>query len=259
MNLKKWLSKYWLILVILVFFLLRIPSLFEPFTYGDEGIYLTLGQAARKGLVWYRDIHDNKPPMLYLIAAAAGDFSSYRAIFFFWSLITLFAFYKLAETVFSKNKLAVVIATSGFTFLSTLHSFEGNVANAENFMLLLTIIAFYLTLKFASKQSRNKKNSPLNANPGLLILTGGLFSLAALFKIPAAFDFLAAMIFLFIVGFEKKEKKYLVQIGRSFAFLAIGFSLPFLLSIFYYAFWGGLNQYLAAAFFQNIPYLSSWG
>ncbi len=54
-----------LLIIILLMILLRIPSLFEPYWYGDEGIYLTLGQAIRKGLLLYRDIHDNKPPLLY--------------------------------------------------------------------------------------------------------------------------------------------------------------------------------------------------
>ena len=53
--------KYWIILF-LMFLILRIPSLFEPYWYGDEGIYLVLGQAIRKGVTLYSHIHDNKPP-----------------------------------------------------------------------------------------------------------------------------------------------------------------------------------------------------
>src|SRR3989344_3742093 len=59
----------WLVVFSVV---LRITSWFEPYWYGDEGIYLVLGQALRRGLVFYRDIHDNKPPLLYLLAAVAG-------------------------------------------------------------------------------------------------------------------------------------------------------------------------------------------
>jgi len=46
--------------------------------YADEDIYLTLGQGLKKGLVFYRDIHDNKPPLLYVMAAVAGNVKVFR-------------------------------------------------------------------------------------------------------------------------------------------------------------------------------------
>ena len=60
-----------LLLIIGLLVLLRLPSLFEPAWYGDENIYLTIGQGIRKGMVLYRDITDfpNKPPLIYLFAA----------------------------------------------------------------------------------------------------------------------------------------------------------------------------------------------
>jgi 4-amino-4-deoxy-L-arabinose transferase-like glycosyltransferase len=238
---KKKLKKYWLVFLFILVFLLRLPSLFEPFTYGDEGIYLTLGQAARKGLVFYRDIHDNKPPMLYLLAAIAGNFSAYRLIHFFWSFITIFVFYKLSITLFIKNKLAVIASTTAFAFLTSLHSFEGNVANAENFMLLPTLLAFYFLLK--------KK-----ADKKILLLIGFLLGIATLFKVPAAFDFVALLILLF---FFSEKKSFLLFIQNSLI-AVFGFLFPILLSFVYYASQNAFNQYLIAAFSQNIPYLSSW-
>jgi len=237
-RIKKLFYKYWFILVILITLFLRLPSLFEPFTYGDEGIYLTLGQALRKGLILYRDIHDNKPPLLYLLAAVAGEFSRFRLILFVWSFATIFMFYKLSFVLFPKNKLSPIISTALFSFLSSIHSFEGNVANAENFMLLPTILGFWLILK----KSGQKK---------YWLLAGALFSLATLFKFPAAFDFTAALAFVFLTT---KIKKFLFQASN----LVIGFILPVLATILYFASQNALNQYLKAAFFQNLPYLSSW-
>lgn len=236
----KKLAKYWWVFLLVAVLLLRLPSLFEPFTYGDEGIYLTLGQAARKGLVWYRDIHDNKPPMLYLVAAIAGDFSTYRLLSLAWSLVTIFAFYKLAKLVLVKRK-GVITATFAFALFTSLHSFEGNVANAENFMLLPTILGFYLLLK-----------KPLKATSWLLI--GGLFGVATLFKVPAAFDLVAAWIFLLLVKQGKNLKDFLCQS----VWLISGFLGMICLTGLYYASEGAFQAYLTAAFFQNIPYLSSW-
>lgn len=253
---KKKLKKYWFVFLFILVFLLRLPSLFEPFTYGDEGIYLTLGQAARKGLVFYRDIHDNKPPMLYLIAAFAGNFSVYRLIHFFWSFITIFVFYQLSKMLFlknkklslqkfsfsqSRNKLAVIASTTAFAVLTSLHSFEGNIANAENFMLLPTLFAFYLLLK----KKTDKK---------IWLLIGFLLGIATLFKVPAAFDFVALLILLF---FFSEKKSFLLFIQNSLI-AVFGFLFPILLSFAYYASQNAFNQYLIAAFSQNMPYLSSW-
>ena len=106
---------------------------------------MALGQAAQKGQVWYRDIHDNKPPMLYLVAALAGNFETYRLIYFAWGIITVLAFWQLTKLLFPRNKPAQILTTTTFTVLANLHRFEGNVANAENFMMLLTIAGSPLT------------------------------------------------------------------------------------------------------------------
>ena len=61
-------NKHELILILLLFTtFLRLPTLFEPFWYGDENIYLAIGQAMRKGLLLYQDIIDfpNKPPLIF--------------------------------------------------------------------------------------------------------------------------------------------------------------------------------------------------
>ena len=60
---SRWILEHEAIFIILaVVVLLRVPSLFEPYWYGDEGIYLTVGRSLRHGLALYRDVHDNKPP-----------------------------------------------------------------------------------------------------------------------------------------------------------------------------------------------------
>ena len=68
-KLAKWLVIHEAILIILgVVVFLRVPSLFEPYWYGDEGIYLTIGRAMRGGMELYKEVHDNKPPLLYVVA-----------------------------------------------------------------------------------------------------------------------------------------------------------------------------------------------
>ena len=87
----------WLVGILALVIILRIPSFFEPYYYGDEMIYVTLGQGVRQGVTLYKDIYDNKPPLLYLTAALAGDLFWFKAILAFWSLVTIFIFYKLSS------------------------------------------------------------------------------------------------------------------------------------------------------------------
>ncbi len=220
--------------------LLRIPSLFEPYWYGDEGIYLTLGLAIKKGLVLYRDIHDNKPPLLYLLAALAGNVAWFRAILLNWMLISTIFFWKLINYLFPKQEKLAKISLLFFTILSSIPLIEGNIANAEIFLIGPIIAGFYTYLT-AKKWWQ-------------YFLSGILFSTAVLFKMPALFDFCALFAFVVIT---LNKKKILPTISNSFI-LAAGFFVPLLISVAYFAFHNALGSYLSAAFLQNIGYLSSW-
>jgi len=56
-------------IIAFVFALLRLPSVIEPYWYGDEGKYEVIGAAIREGRILYSQIWDNKPPLLYIIYA----------------------------------------------------------------------------------------------------------------------------------------------------------------------------------------------
>lgn len=242
----------WLVAFLSLTFILRIPSFFEPYSYGDEMIYLTLGNAVRRGIVLYKGIHDNKPPLLYILAAVAGNLFWFKVILALWSLLTIFIFWKLICTLYpsgetsskGKNNTSLQkVSTIIFGFLTTLPLLEGNIVNAELFMIGPIIAAFYILL--------SRKNTFKN-----IFFAGVLFSVATLFKVPAAFD-LPAIIFFWIVT-EKINKKNLFKITKNTIVLCLGFLLPILLTFVWYASQGALHDYFVAAFLQNFGYLSSW-
>lgn len=220
--------------------ILRLPSLFEPYWYGDEGIYLTLGLAIKKGLVLYRDIHDNKPPFLYLLAFLAGSVFWFRAILLTWMLVTVALFWDLVSRLFPQQPKITRISVLVFAILSSLPLIEGNIANAEIFMIGLTMGGFYLFFRAESRRQ--------------FLAAGLLFSGATLFKVPAGFDFGAAVIFALFWLTRKNFKNSLLNLAT----LGLGYFLPILLTTLYFAANGALAFYLKAAFLQNIPYLSSW-
>jgi hypothetical protein len=233
----------WLFILLLAVFILRIPTFFEPYSYGDETIYLTLGNAVREGVPLYKGVHDNKPPLLYLAAALAGNLFWFKAILAIWGIVGIYLFWKLSARIFSKNITAQKISTVVFALFTTIPFYEGNIVNAELFMIVPTILAFLLIL--------NPK-----ANLKIIFLSGILFSISSLFKVPAAFD-LPAVIF-FWLSRSKLDKKGVQKVAVESTVLLLGFIIPILLVFVWYFFQGAVKEYLIAAYLQNFGYLSSW-
>lgn len=233
----------WLEIFFAVLLILRIPSFFEPYYYGDEMIYLALGEGIRQGIPLYLGLHDNKPPLLYLTAAISGNLFIFKVILAFWSLITVYGFWKLVKHLFPQARRLQNISTVLFGLSTTLPLFEGNTVNAELFMIGPVIFAIWILL---SKTSDFKN----------LIFAGSLFSVAALFKIPAAFDILGIIVFWII--YAKFNITGVKEFFRKSIILAIGFIIPIGLTFVWFYLSGSFKEYLVAAFLQNFGYVSSW-
>lgn len=239
-NILKFLERYWLQLVLIIAFLLRLPSLFEPISYGDEAIYLTLGNGIRKGLLLYRDIYDNKPPLLYLLAAIAGNLFWFRFLLLISCLTAIIIMSNLVKIFFPNNSSAQKFAVFFFALITTIPLVEGNIANSEIFQILPTITAAYLLLK--------EKKTTLS-----WFIAGFLLSLSVLLKVPAIFDLVAFV--LFIVLFSTKKRFYL---SSEILVLFLGVFLPIVLTSLYFGLHHELKLFFKIAFLQNLGYLSSW-
>lgn len=233
-----WLEYFFVLLIIL-----RIPSFFEPYYYGDEMIYLALGEGIRHGIPLYLNLHDNKPPLLYITAAISGNLFIFKAILAFWNLLTVYGFWKLAKYFFPKNTALQNVSTVLFGILTTIPLFEGNIVNAELFMITPVIFGFLTLLS----KPNNFKN---------LFISGVLFSTGALFKIPAAFDILAIITFWLI--YTKLNFTDIKDFLRKVVVLSLGFLTPILITFVWFYFSGSLKEYFIAAFLQNFGYVSSW-
>jgi len=227
--------KPWLFFII-YFLFLRLPSLFEPYWYGDEAIYLVLGQAIRKGLTLYSQIHDNKPPSLYYLASLSQTVFGFRLFLLLWMIPTHYFFYKLSRKFFNSffSKLSLFV----FITLTSIPLIEGNIANAEIFMLLPTILAFLLF-------------NPSNLNS--LTASSLFLGVAFTFKMPALLDF-AALSFFFLLT---SSKKFLPFLSKAFIFV-FSFISPFLIFAIFYWSKNALPEFLNSSLLQNFPYLSSW-
>lgn len=232
-----------LAIIVALFIFLRLPSLFEPYWYGDEGIYLTIGQALNRGLVLYRQIHDNKPPTLYYLAALSQTVMGFRLLLALWMIPTIYFFFRLSSKLLAPKQ--TYLATLVFLVFTSIPLFEGNIANAEVFMLLPTILAFYLIFLPVSNYR--------------LLVIGLLLGFAFTIKIPVFIELVFLFLWLFLIIFKldhlkNKWKSLIVK----FVILSFSFILPTLLFLLYFAYHQAVNEFLFSALLQNFGYLSSW-
>ncbi|MGH7245578.1 MAG: phospholipid carrier-dependent glycosyltransferase [Candidatus Levyibacteriota bacterium] len=241
---------WFLLIASFVFFILRLPSFFEPYWYGDEGIYEVIGFALRHGRLLYRDIWDNKPPLLYIIYSFFnGDQFGTRVFSFIVGLLSLFVFFVLAKKLFSKQRM-VFVATSIYGALLALPLLEGNIANAENFMVLPTLTAALLLFTLVT----NKQATTMRKAYRILLLSGLLLGLSFLIKIVAVFDFGAFFLFLAIVLYEEKTKLFVIL--KQLTVFSIGFGLPVVVTALFFFINGSFGAFLQSTLSSNVGYVN---
>lgn len=249
--------EFWTVIGLgVVFFLLRLPSLFEPYWYGDEGIYQTLGLAITKGRILYTGIWDNKPPLLYYTYALVHSSQfAIRSLSLLVGLGAIALLFLLAKKLFNDRKSAL-IATGVFVLSFGLPTFEGNIANAENFMLLPIIAAGYVIYSLVTKNRDFTSTTSLK----LVSVAGLLLGFAFLYKIVAIFDFAAFFVFLIISTYRERFTReqifsYLNNVWKLFGVFIVGFIFPFFLTILYFALNHALGEYIRATFLSTVGYV----
>lgn len=234
----RWIERWEVVfLIFLGVVLVRVPTFFEPYWYGDEAIYLTVGQAMNRGVELYKGIHDNKPPGIYWIAAIGGGSEFwFKLLTAGWNGVTVLAFWWLAGKIWKGNKRARRWTTVVFALVTNLPMWEGNIANAELFFLLPAIVAAGWLWEAESA--------------GKVGLAGLMLGVGALFKMPVVLE---AAVWP-VVWIARRDKDWLVKS----TWLGLGMMLPVGLSLIYFQLKGAGEEYWAAAWKQNLPYLSSW-
>jgi hypothetical protein len=251
--------------------ILRIPNFFEPYWYGDEAIYLTLGTGLRNGLRLYTDIIDHKTPIIYYLAMVPNQFY-FRLLNFFWMIITTTLFYLFAKKLF-KNTQKAFFSSLIFILLTTLPWFEGHIPNGELFVMGFVMVGLNFLSKtklfenFFDKQSDDALNSKPKNETKLLLTSGFFLGLGILTKVPGLLDFGAAALigwfaFSDMVVQKTKSVKEKIKFFKKFFnksfLLLIGTMIPIVLSIIYFVSIGSGQDYLDYGLLYNIRYSGSW-
>lgn len=262
-RLEKIKDTWFLIGIIVIFFFLRLPSLFEPYWYGDEGIYEVIGYGMRQGRMLYTEIFDNKPPLLYILYALFnGDQFSLRFLSLLFGMGSIFVFHLLAKKLFLNHK-TIYVLTFAYALLFGMPIFEGNIANAENFMHVPILASAYILYSFMTKsneaESRRKTTFSLRSfvptqEERPLVLAGVVLSLAFLLKIVAIFDFAAFAAFITIDQLRKRHTSP-SETARKLVAFTMGFAPLILLTFFFFFVVGAFSAFFYASFVQNVGYV----
>lgn len=259
-----------LAVILLAITVLRIPTFFEPYWYGDEGIYLVIGTALNRGAHLYTDIVDHKTPLIYYLARVSTQLE-FRVLLYFWMIAATSAFFFIAKHFFKSQK-PVWLATALFALFTTVPWMEGNIANGELFVMGFVLVGLWLvsrTKYFLALNNEKYFNSyTFTKNEFLSIFGCGLLlGLAILTKVPALFDTLAIIsisYFLFLnYGLKKLSDiknifKSLRKVIIPIITLALGMFAPILLSVLYFFSIGSGQDYLDFGLLYNFKYAGSW-
>ena len=239
-----------LIALLIFTLLLRLPSFIEPYWYGDEGVTLTVGQGIRAGMDLYKDIHDNKPPLLYWVAAAFPTLMQLKVATAFGVLIAVGFFYHLALKLTGKK--GAILGTLVFSILSSVPLMEGNIVNGEIWQIIFVVAAFWLFFKNCHCEDLPNRQGRGNLSSNTIFFSGFLFGMGFLFKQPVVFD--AAALGVFLVPKSLKELKHL----KSLIFLGVGFLFPLALVSLYFLSQGTFSHFISDAFIQNSRYANAY-
>lgn len=258
-----------ILILLLIVVLLRIPNFFEPYWYGDEAIYLTVGTGIRQGLKLYSEIIDHKTPLIYYLATTPTQLH-FRLLNLGWMLATTTLFFKFAKFLFRKTRYAFAAGLI-FVALTSLPWFEGNIPNGELFVMGFVMAGFWILSKTRYfRDFLNKKTERTKKDFGLLIWSGVFFGLGILTKVPALLDFAAALVIGWFVSIATLKRnpdaakkisiawKTILKNLKKIGILFLGVMIPILISIIYYNSIGSGRDYLDYGLLYNFRYSGSW-
>ena len=219
------------LVVVLVTFLLRLPSLFEPPWYDDEGIYAAVANSLLNGQRLYTEVIDNRPPGIYLLYALIMGVFGPNLLFIKLAAISSVIGSQLIVVRIGSHlwsRRAGTIAALLLGILSSAPLFEGNIANAEIFMIFPTCLGMLLWIK------------------GRYFYAGIAFGAALSLKQIAGAEFMAAIIaaLLFAPYWRRRA-----------ALLLAGYSIPVLLILAYVVISGSFGEFIYANFSYYTDYL----
>ncbi len=214
--------------------------------WNDANAFLTVGKSMASGLTIYKDIFEQKGPLLYLIHALACLFSStsFTGVYILQSIslsITAFASYKISKLYISTGQSFISAILSCSLIVNATCYYYGD--SAEEFCLPLLMISIYYFCKYFKDVENNKLNK------SVFILVGFFAGCVAMIKFTViGFWFAWAAYILLYIWIAKKDFKN--AFFSALVFLG-GMALAIIPWIIYFAVKGALCDFINTYFVLN--------
>ena len=241
-NYKIFLYCMFISLVMLLFTSKSSP--FYPFNdWVDANAFLTVGKSIMRGLVPYKDIFEQKGPLLYLIFGIASLMSStsFIGVFILEVIFMSFTLYfsYLIMRMFLSKRISLLLLPVFLMLLVTCKSFSHG-ASSEEFMLLFEAITLYYFIRhFRERRLTNKE----------YIIVGVLAGIVLLIKY-TLFGLWISFIGLTILD-DFLNKEYQNGMKKAFYYL-IGFLIPIIITFIYFGINHGIKDFINVYFVINI-------
>ena len=221
-------------LLVALVFTLRLPSLFEPHHYGDEGVFAATAQRLLHGGMLYTESWDDKPPLVFLLYAAVQALAgpsmlALRLVGVAWSAAAALTVLAIGRRTGSERTSWVAAVL--YAVLAALPLIEGTLLLTEALMVLPSALGVLLAIQAVEMQDRRRDR--------FLVGAGASLGVAFLFKQVAAFD--AAAVGLWLLC--RRERPL-----RDASLLTAGWLLPVGLTALWLASAGALGEAWHAVF-----------
>ena len=246
---KKYISKYkyQLFCLIVAFSMLLFTSknsfLYTFNDWCDANAFFTVGKSIIYGLVPYKDIFEQKGPILYFIYSL-GYLISHKTFYGVFILeILFFSIYlyynhKIIK-FFIKKKYSFIILPILTLIITTSPSFVQG-GSCEEFCLPFFSISFYYFLKYFIINELTKKE---------IIINGIIAGIILLTKYTLLGFWIGFFLLIFIDLVQKKEWKNTILFFIEFL---LGVFIPIVLIVIYFTIMGGLKDFIWDYFIINI-------
>ena len=243
----KKINKYLIFSFLVAFIILLITSknsFLYPFNdWVDANSFFTVGKSMFNGLVLYKDIFEQKGPLLYLIYGI-GYLISHKTFYGVFVLevisFTIFLYYvhKIFIMFFDKRYSLVLIPSLAVVITTSSLFVQGG--SCEEFCLPFIGISLYYYIKhFKEKELTNKE----------IFINGLIAGLVLMTKYTLLGFWIGFCLFIGINLIYKKEYKKLIIYGLVFL---LGMLIPFLVGVIYFLINGALKDFIDVYFIFNI-------
>lgn len=203
----------------------------------DANAFFTMGKGWMNGLIPYRDLFEQKGPILYLIYGI-GSLFSYHTFFGIYLLeilsFSVFLYYSIQIALKVLPTSYAVLATFVFGVLMVSSTFFVQGGSAEEFCLPFLMFSMYYFLMYLEEKKLNAK---------WLFFNGLAAGIVALIKFNLLGFWFIWMALLFFQGLQRKEiKEAIFSVG----YFLLGMFLPIFLISFYFLICGVFGDFIHA-------------